>query len=330
MCFSGHRESLFQLHLALQSIHVAILNRRGKTDHHMQIRVKMNLILLAVLLVFELMTIGLFYMVEMRRARADIDHDASLLIALALATRQYTVNEVRPAIREDNKEPFHPQIVPAYAAQKVFSLIRGEFPGFRYREAVLNPTNRLDLADLWETSVVKQFRDDTSLSMAEGEMTEEGQRKFFLARPIKINDTACLQCHSTPEAAPARMVEIYGKSNGFGWQIGETVGAQIITVPAARAYDRARASVVNYAVSSIAIFAVLVIVINLLLDRSVFSPLRRIIGAAEQFAAGDIRDPNLGGARHDEIGALERSIDLIWRSFHALIRSREEDRRMKP
>jgi protein-histidine pros-kinase len=294
----------------------------------MQIRVKMNLILLGVLLLLGLMTIGLFYMVETRRARADIDHDATLLIALALATRQYTVDEVRPAIREDDKEPFHPQIVPAYAAQKVFSLIRGGFPGFRYREAVLNPTNRLDLAGAWETSVIKQFRDDALLSVAKGEINEDGEHKFFLARRITINDPACLQCHSVPEAAPASMVAIYGKSNGFGWQTGETVGAQIITVPAARAYDRARASVINYAISTSAIFAILVIVINLLLDRALFSPLRRIIGAAEQFAAGDVRDPKLAGVRQDEIGALERAVALIWRSFHALIRGRREDDRI--
>jgi HAMP domain-containing protein len=289
----------------------------------------MNFALLSVLLVLGLMTVGLSYMVEARRARADIDHDATLLIALASATRQYTVEDVRPLIPSTDKEPFHPQVVPAFAAQKVFSLIRGEFPAFRYREAVLNPTNRVDLAGTWETSVIKQFRDDPSLKVAKGEIDDDGESKYFLARPITISDPACLACHSTPEAAPANMVDIYGRSNGFGWRMRETVGAQIITVPAARAYSRARASVTSYAISTIAIFAILIIVINLLLDRSLFSPLRRIIGAAERFAGGDVSDPKLRSERHDEIGALERAVEMMWRSFNALIRGRgdKDDKR---
>jgi protein-histidine pros-kinase len=288
----------------------------------MQIRVRMNLILLCVLSASCLMTIILSYMVETRRARDDVEHDGNLLIALASATRRYTVEEIRPNLRASEQEPFHPQVVPAYAAQRVFSLIRDEFPGFLYREAVLNPTNRVDLANAWETSVIKQFREDSAVKVAKGEIDAEGTHKYFLAKPITITDPACLVCHSNPDAAPANMLNIYGKSNGFGWRLGETVGAQIITVPATATYERARASVLNYAVSTIAVFAILVIAINLLLDRAIFSPLRRIIGAAERFAAGDVGEPNLKDGRRDEIGALERAVKLVWRSFNALVRDR--------
>lgn len=288
----------------------------------MQIQVRMNIILLSVLLVLGVMTIVLSYMIETRRARGDIEHDADLLIALASATRLYTFEEIRPIVRDGGQEPFHPQIVPAYAAQKVFFHIRGEFPGFRYREAMLNPTNRLDLAGGLETAIVQQFRETPSITVLKGETEDEGEQKYFLAKPIRIKDEACLACHSTPEVAPANMLAIYGKWNGFGWKLGETVGVQIITFPVARAYNQARASVITYAVSTIAIIAIVAIVVNLLLHRSVFSPLRRITAAAERFAAGDISDPDLKGERPDEIGALERAVEKMWRSFNALVRNR--------
>ena len=47
--------------------------------------------------------------------------------------------------------------------------------------------------------------------------------KFLtLSRPLKVSSAACLTCHSTPEAAPATMVALYGSQNGFGWKQGRS------------------------------------------------------------------------------------------------------------
>src|SRR5438874_451054 len=42
---------------------------------------------------------------------------------------------------------------------------------------------------------------------------------------------ACLQCHSTPDKAPPAMLKIYVEDHGFGWNPGEPIAAQIVSVP---------------------------------------------------------------------------------------------------
>src|SRR5437868_2280322 len=60
-----------------------------------------------------------------------------------------------------------------------------------------------------------------------------------LSRPLKVGSAACLTCHSTPDAAPPTMVALYGSQNGFGWKQGETIGAQVVSIPMAVPLQRA-------------------------------------------------------------------------------------------
>jgi protein-histidine pros-kinase len=127
---------------------------------------------------------------------------------------------------------FHPQSVPAFAATEIFGYLREKFPDFFYKEATLNPTNPRNRSTDWETDVVNQFR-ATPESAAEFISTREtpGGTSLFLARPIKISNVSCLQCHSTPDKAPPEMIKLYGTANGFGWKMDEVIGAQIVSVP---------------------------------------------------------------------------------------------------
>ncbi len=127
---------------------------------------------------------------------------------------------------------FHPQSVPAFAATEIFGYLREKFPDFFYKEATLNPTNPRNRSTDWETDVVNQFRAAPE-STAEFISTREtpGGTSLFLARPIKISNVSCLQCHSTPDKAPPEMIKLYGTANGFGWKMDEVIGAQIVSVP---------------------------------------------------------------------------------------------------
>jgi hypothetical protein len=54
---------------------------------------------------------------------------------------------------------------------------------------------------------------------------------LFLSRPIKVSNVSCLECHSTPDKAPAEMIRLYGGANGFSWKLDDIIGAQIVSVP---------------------------------------------------------------------------------------------------
>ena len=127
---------------------------------------------------------------------------------------------------------FHPQSVPAFAATEIFGYLREKFPDYFYKEATLNPTNPRNRSTDWETDVVNQFRAANG-SSSEFMSTREtpGGTSLFLARPIRINNVSCLQCHSTTDKAPPEMIKLYGTANGFGWKMDEVIGAQIVSVP---------------------------------------------------------------------------------------------------
>ena len=129
---------------------------------------------------------------------------------------------------------FHPQSVPAFAATETFNYLRETFPDYFYKEATLNPSNLRDRATDWEADVVNHFRNgrahDELINTRE---TSTTGTSLFLARPIKVTNVSCLECHSTPDKAPPAMIKLYGSDNGFGWKLDEIIGAQIVSVPMA-------------------------------------------------------------------------------------------------
>jgi len=126
---------------------------------------------------------------------------------------------------------FHPQSVPAFAATEIFAYLREKFPDYFYKEATLNPTNPRDRATDWESDVVNQFRGDSARAEFIGTRDSSTGTALFLSRPIKVNNVSCLECHSTPDKAPAEMIKLYGGDNGFGWKLDDIIGAQIVSVP---------------------------------------------------------------------------------------------------
>jgi hypothetical protein len=67
-------------------------------------------------------------------------------------------------------------------------------------------------------------------------ITREGQRVFYIARPMAIANQKCLDCHTTADAAPPKQVEIYGSTGGYGWKMGNVVAAQVVYVPVSEVF----------------------------------------------------------------------------------------------
>jgi len=126
---------------------------------------------------------------------------------------------------------FHPQSIPFFAATEAFNYFRQAHPDYAYKEAALNPTNPRDRTVDWEADVVSVFRKNPAKTEFIGNRETPSGPSLFVSAPIKT-EKSCLECHSTPDKAPAEMIKLYGTANGFGWEEGETVGAQIVSVPA--------------------------------------------------------------------------------------------------
>src|ERR1700761_4226117 len=89
-------------------------------------------------------------------AKKTVANQAELMSASALATRDYTEEEISPVLEKapEAQENFLPQTIPFYAATVTFNRLRKTFPDYAYREATLNPTNLADRAEDWQAGSV--------------------------------------------------------------------------------------------------------------------------------------------------------------------------------
>lgn len=285
----------------------------------MGLRLKFNIVLA---LVFASgMAVSAFVSHELLQANAkqEVIRNAGLMMEAALSIRGYTVQQVKPHLEDKLKVTFLPQSVPAYSATEIFNALRKKYPDFSYKEATLNPTNPRDRAVEWEADVVNAFRNTASLGELTGERDTPTGRMLYFARPIQIKDPACLACHTTPAAAPAPMVALYGENNGFGWKHMEIIGAQIVSVPMALPVKNANNAFVTFMGSLAAIFAVAFVVLNIMLSVMIIRPIARMSESADRISTGDFDVPEFAG-RKDEIGVLGTSFNRMRRSLQKALK----------
>ncbi|MEO8103939.1 MAG: DUF3365 domain-containing protein [Betaproteobacteria bacterium] len=230
-------------------------------------RLQTNLILIVVFLLLALPAGWYVNGVFMKQSNEHIVKQAAILMESALAVRSYTIDLIKPQLDPMLEQKFLPQTVPAFAATETFERFRKKFTNFKYKEAVLDPTNPRDLADDQERTIIGKFVDDPNLQETSGELYRNLSRYYYVAKPIQIKNPACLACHDTPDRAPPTLRAIYGDKGGFGWKHNQIVGAQIIVVPAFEQDAAATGMLKMIAVLFAATFAVLLVAVNLLLPR---------------------------------------------------------------
>ncbi len=301
----------------------------------MRLLLKLNLIFFVV---FALALAGTGWVARhflQETAREHVIQNARIMLETAMAMRSYTTNFVKPLLidREVVKaplkadaptpanvkpegEPFHPETVPAFAATESFNYLRKKYPSYTYKEATINPTNPRDRTADWEADIVNKFR-------ASGKDDDEviGQRMatdtevLFLAHPIKIKDQRCLECHTTPEMAPESMVKLYGVANGFGWKMGEVVGAQVVSVPMALPLAMADRALKALLISLVAVFVVTLLVLNLAIYFFVIRPVVALTVMADAVSKGKTDIQDLPAKGSDEISQMAAAFNRMHRSL---------------
>jgi protein-histidine pros-kinase len=256
-------------------------------------------------------------------AKRQMLNEATLIMRTGTAIRGYTQNEIKPLINDQLAVRFLPHSVPSFSAQTVLHQVQKDFPDYSYKEAALNPTNPSDRATNWEADVISAFQRDPKLNEFVGVRdTPTGQFLTF-ARPFRLTDKACLVCHSTPAAAPPTMVDLYGNGNGFGWVLGDVIGAQVVSVPLSVALNRASHSLLAFVGSLAVVFLVILLVLNVLLHFFILKPMQQITALARDVSAGKTDVPEYPVKGRDEIASLGRSFNLMHRSLQNAMRMLE-------
>ena len=290
----------------------------------MKLRTKFTLILSATFIVGLLVTGLISYQILFSNAQKEINERAMLMMESAKAMRSYTINNIKPLIKPLMVEDFHPESVPAFAAMRSFDLLRENHPDYTYREAALNPTNVADRAVEWENDIIAHFRNHENAKEVSGTRHTPTGEVMYIARPIQITQASCLDCHSTPEAAPAGVIKAYGANNGFGWKMNEIVGAQIVAVPMSVTLERARSTFYIFMGALTAAAALAVISLNFAMRILVVRPISELSQLCDQVSKGDFstNDPKTTGS--DEIASLGSSFVRMKVSLQKAMKMLEE------
>jgi len=259
-----------------------------------------------------------------RNARENVLQDARLIMESALASRAYTSAQIAPLLTRLGDSEFLPQTVPAFGATEQFNALHSKFPDFAYKEATLNPTNLRDRASDWEVDIVNLFRQYPDRKEIIGERETPGGPSLYLGRPISIEDSACLTCHSTVDAAPKSMIRKYGPANGFGWRLHETIGAQLVSVPMTLPMTRANAAFYTFLGSLAAIFLSVFVVLNIMLMLIVVRRVTRLAALADEVSLGKIDGPDFPTTGGDEVSRLAQSFNRMKKSVIHAIKMLEE------
>lgn len=275
--------------------------------------------MVAVFMVGIIFTGVVYYNILHRNAENEINTQANLLISTVDAIRKYNADRITPLLEKQSEEKMLIEALPSVAAAKVFDIFtnvyKDRYGEYRYRNAMINPTNIKDKATENEIKIIEKLREQykpEGKNIAEGYLTmnEKNNRYFYTARPIIIqkSQTSCLSCHTSLEKSPQSLQALYQKgiytgNNGFGWELNKVIGTKIIYVPADKVDKIAKQNFLIILGTFMAIFAISISLVNLWLKQHIVRPLNQITQVAEAVSLGDM-DANFENESKDEIGRL--------------------------
>ena len=281
----------------------------------MGLRAKFNVVMLVAFLIGLGLAGALSYRLVQDNAQSEVLQEAAIMMGQASAISGYTDREIGLLLADQLKVRFLPQTIPFWAAQTNFRTLQQQFPDYSFREPATNPTNPGDRPTDWQADIIDLFRREPKLTEFVSHRDTPTGPILSFSRPIRVTDQGCLQCHSTPAAAPSTLVDLYGSTNGFGWKLGDTVGAQIVSVPMRVPLQRADRTFITMMVGLALVFLVMMVLLNLLLHYVIIRPVRRISAVASEVSLGNMAAPEFAVRGHDEIASLADSFNRMRRSL---------------
>ena len=278
-----------------------------------KISTKFNLFVILIFIIGILLSGSTFWIALEQRAEAEVSSKALVLMETMNGVRSYTQDRIKPLLKErlETESKFTPEAVAPFSAREVFEYFRKNpgYENFIFKNAAPNPTNLRDLADDFETKLVKEFQNQPS-SEKNGWRDFSFGKAFYTARPLVIKKPSCLECHSTPDIAPKSLLATYGTKHGFGWKLNDIVAAQIVYVPAEEIMASVRRSFVMTLGILIGTFLLIVFSLNFLLKRTVIQRIQKIAKTAQAASLGDMK-ADFEEDSKDEIGILAMAFNRM-------------------
>lgn len=294
----------------------------------MGLRAKLNLIVGSLFAIAIAASTWLYFYILEQHAEQDIALTARLMAKSAHAARDYTVEEIEPLLKSQQKaKEFKKPAVSFYAAKTIFDKLQAwpELHAYEYMLPTINPTKAVDRPLPYELEVIRYFIAHPEKSEYSNVYDSPDGPVLRFFEPIKVDHEGCLDCHSEPKRAPASMLAEYqltgaNANNGFGWKMGQIVGAQEVSVPMASPLERARSTYIYFIVLLVGIFIALFGLLNILLHFLIIKPVSEMSRIADAVSLGKLGLPEYVVKGSDEIASLSASFNRMRRSLEEALK----------
>lgn len=289
----------------------------------MSIRFKFILVTLVCLVV--VMATGAWYINQLQAQvlEKEAQNRTELVLHFTQATQDYMTYSLRPAVEQITDHVPIEVLSANFATREVVEEFNLALPEYIYKAATINPTNPIDTANEFEVSIIEKFRQNSTLDKLTGYTTLDHEERFYSASPVQVF-ASCLRCHGDPKVAPKSMIQRYGSINGFGWQVGDIVGALMIYVPIADLRANFASTLHDLWIALGVLTFVATLVIYFGFGQLVAYRLIRICGVMSETAANPTSKLTLHDRSTDEIGLMARSFNRMAESLYLLYTQLED------
>lgn len=260
--------------------------------------------------------IPLVYGFAAKQIRTEAERELTLLVDMVKSVREYVAQDVRPGLLA--QEVMHsPAVSSTVAVGMVAKHFRKKQPDYYIKVVSDNPLNPANAPQPLETRLLQRFRTDRSLKAPVVESGDLHGRKYWMSARPSVVEESCLHCHGDPYEAPTAITDAYGTDSGFFWKQGDVVGVSVVGVPMGNAEDIALGLGLVVAGGLTLFFVLVFVIVSLLLQRTILTPVARMTEMATQVSKGKI-DAEFPVQRDgSEIGELGSAFEMLRRSLVA-------------
>lgn len=282
---------------------------------------KFNVLLFILYAIIILVSIPTTYFLTQQQINEQANRELSLLVDM--------IRSVRNVVREDTRPHFLPQGVfypPVVSSTVMAKTVASKFaklrPEYYIRIISDNPLNSENLPDSAENNILTRFRapDKPAKFVETGILRNQS---YLISAAPATAKKGCLVCHGVATDAPTEITKQYGTNSGFGYKVGDIVGASVVGVPLANLNQLVLTRSLFIMGILTVLFAFIFLLINNLVKRSIIAPLLTISAAAQAVSRGKINE-SINIDRNDEIGELAYSFELMRRSLVGIVKKMRE------
>ncbi|MBA3005105.1 MAG: DUF3365 domain-containing protein [Desulfocapsa sp.] len=270
------------------------------------------------------------YMLSRQNALADAKSKGDMLFNYIGASGKFFSKYQKPLIDElvTDKDVFIPELMSRFVVTRMeYDIFAETQTGYKFKQATIDPLWPDNKADADELKVIKYFSANPSSKLQEGIVTKGGEQFFYSAKPVKIDNDFCLNCHGDPATAPKDQLDIYGADHGYNWKLDDTVGASMIYVSISPALVLAKKSAMKIFLIGLGCLLVTIACIWVFFDKAVVGPIVRLSDTAKDISIGKNLCDSVHSDVKDEIGVLANSIDRMRISVNKLLKRSCPDRK---